>query len=276
MCKVLSVSSSSYYYWLKHPVGLTELKSQELLAQIYRVYQKSKCRYGSPRITMELKQAGIPVSSQRVARAMNKANLKSIVRRNSRVQTTDWRHDYVVFENYLAREFTTERLAQKWVSDLTYIKTGEGWLYLTTVIDLADRKVIGWALSETMKAADTTVAAFKMATGNRPIIQPLLFHSDRGVQYACNEFTEQLNKWPVKQSMSRKGNCWDNAVAESFFKTIKTEMIYHRLFSTRAEAKIAVFEYIEVWYNRQRKHSALGYLTPTQYEEILLNNKLSA
>ena len=276
MCKVLSVSSSSYYYWLKHPVGLTELKSQELLVQIYRVYQKSKCRYGSPRITMELKQAGIPVSRQRVARAMNRANLKSIVRRKYRVQTTDSRHDYVVFENYLARDFTTERLAQKWVSDLTYIKTGEGWLYLTTVIDLADRKVIGWALSETMKAADTTVAAFKMATGNRPVIQPLLFHSDRGVQYACNEFTEQLKKWPVKQSMSRKGNCWDNAVAESFFKTIKTEMIYHRLFSTRAEAKIAVFEYIEVWYNRQRKHSALGYLTPTQYEKILLNNKLSA
>ena len=276
MCKVLSVSSSSYYYWLKHPVGLTELKSQELLVQIYRVYQKSKCRYGSPRITMELKQAGIPVSRQRVARAMNRANLKSIVRRKYRVQTTDSRHNYVVFANYLSRDFTTERLAQKWVSDLTYIKTGEGWLYLTTVIDLADRKVIGWALSETMKAADTTVAAFKMATGNRPVVQPLLFHSDRGVQYACSEFTEQLKKWPVKQSMSRKGNCWDNAVAESFFKTIKTEMIYHRLFSTRAEAKIAVFEYIEVWYNRQRKHSALGYLTPTQYEEILLNNKLSA
>jgi len=276
MCKVLSVSSSSYYYWLKHPVGLTELKSQELLVQIYRVYQKSKCRYGSPRITMELKQAGIPVSRQRVARAMNRANLKSIVRRKYRVQTTDSRHNYVVFENYLARDFTTERLAQKWVSDLTYIKTGEGWLYLTTVIDLADRKVIGWALSETMKAADTTVAAFKMATGNRPVVQPLLFHSDRGVQYACSEFTEQLKKWPVKQSMSRKGNCWDNAVAESFFKTIKTEMIYHRLFSTRAEAKLAVFEYIEVWYNRQRKHSALGYLTPNQYEEVLLNNKLSA
>ena len=154
---------------------------------------------------MELKQAGIPVSSQRVARAMNRANLKSIVRRNSRVQTTDWRHDYVVFENYLAREFTTERLAQKWVSDLSYIKTGEGWLYLTTVIDLADRTVIGWGLSEPIKRADTTVAALEMATGNRPVIQPALFHSDRGIQYACSEFTEQLNKWPVKQSMSRKG-----------------------------------------------------------------------
>jgi putative transposase len=276
MCKVLSVSSSSYYYWLPHPVGLRALKSQELLVQIHRVYQKSKCRYGSPRITMELKQAGIPVSRQRVARAMNRANLKRMVRKKYKVQTTDSRHAYAVFDNYLARDFTAERLAQKWVSDLTYIKTGEGWLYLTTVIDLADRKVIGWALSETLKAADTTVAAFKMATGNRPVIQPLLFHSDRGVQYACNEFTEQLKKWPVKQSMSRKGNCWDNAVAESFFKTIKTEMIYHRLFSTRAEAKLAVFEYIEVWYNRQRKHSALGYLTPNQYEEVLLNNKLSA
>ena len=276
MCKVLQVSSSSYYYWLKHPVSLTELKSQELLVHINRVYQKSKCCYGSPRITIDLRASGIWVSRPRVARAMKRANLKSIVRRKYRVQTTDSRHPYALSENYLQRDFQADRLAQKWVSDLTYIKTGEGWLYLTTVMDLADRKVIGWALSETMKAGETTVVAFKMAVLNRPVVQPLLFHSDRGVQYACHEFTTQLAMLPVQQSMSRKGNCWDNAVAESFFKTLKTEMVYHRDFKTKAVAKLAIFQYIEVWYNRQRRHSALGYLTPCQYEELLLNNKISA
>jgi len=276
MCKVLKVSSGSYYHWLKNPVSLTELKSQQLLVQIQRVYQKSKCCYGSPRITMELKAAGIKVSRPRVAGVMKRANLKSIVTTKYCVQTTDSKHTYPVSENYLQQNFTACRLGEKWVSDLTYIKTGEGWLYLTTVIDLADRKVIGWALSETMKAVDTTVAAFKMATRNRPVVQPLLFHSDRGVQYACSEFTGQLKKLPITQSMSRKGNCWDNAVAESFFKTMKTEMIYHQKFQTKAEAKLVVFEYIEVWYNRQRRHSALEYLTPCQYEDLLVNNKMAA
>ncbi|RYE25704.1 MAG: IS3 family transposase [Sphingobacteriaceae bacterium] len=240
MCKILGVSSSSFYYWLKHPISLTELKSQELLMHIDRIYQKSRCCYGSPRITMELRASGIWVSRPRVARAMKRANMKSIIRRKYRVQTTDSGHIYPVSENFLQQNFTAERLAQKWVSDLTYIKTGEGWLYLTTIMDLADRKVIGWALSETMKAGDTTIAAFKMAAGNRTILQPLLFHSDRGVQYACGEFRLELKKWPIQQSMSRKGNCWDNAVAESFFKTMKTEMVYHRDFKTKAEAKGSV------------------------------------
>jgi len=277
MCKVLQVSSSSYYYWSKHPIGLTGLKPQELLVHVHRVYQNSKCRHGSPRVAMELKQAGIIASRPRVAGAMKRANLKSIVgRKYLRVQTTGSKHTCSVSENYPERDFTASRLGQKWVSDLTYIKTGEGWLYLATVIDLADRKVIGWALSETMKAMDTTVAAFKMAAGNRPVAQPLLFHPDRGVRYACSGFTGQLKKWPIKQSMSRKGNCWDNAVAEGFFKTLKTEMVYHRSFQTKAEAKLAIFEYIEVGYNRQRRHSALDCLTPCRYEELLLENKLSA
>ncbi len=207
---------------------------------------------------------------------MKRIGLKSIVRRKYRVQTTDSKHVFTVSENYLQQDFTAERIAQKWVSDLTYIKTGEGWLYLTTVIDLADRKVVGWALSETLKAKETTVAAFKMAVNNRPVVQPLLFHSDRGVQYACTEFRDQLNKLPITQSMSRKGNCWDNAVAESFFKTMKTEMVYHQKFQTKAEAKLAIFEYIEAWYNRQRRHSALEYLTPCQYEALLVNKKIAA
>jgi putative transposase len=275
-CKVLQVSSSSYYYWLKHPIGLREQSSQALLLQIQRVYHESKCRYGSPRISMTLRQTGIVVSRPRVARVMKRANLRSIVRQKCRVQTTDSKHGYAVSENYLQQDFTAERLAQKWVSDLTYIKTGEGWLYLTAVIDLADRKVVGWALSASMRAAATTVAAFKMATRNRPVGAPLLFHSDRGVQYACHEFTRELKKWPVKQSMSRKGNCWDNAVAASFFKTLKPAMVYHHNFQAKAQARLAIFEYIELWYNRQRCHSAIGYRTPCQQEQILLNNKISA
>ena len=246
------------------------------MARVEQVYQQSKCRYGSPRIAVELKEQGIQASRPRVARLIQKFHIQSIVRKKYRVQTTDSNHVYAVAENYLSRDFTAVRPAEKWVSDLTYIRTGEGWLYLTTILDLADRKVIGWALSETMDAEVTSVAAWQMAVKNRPLSGRLLFHSDRGVQYACREFREQLEGVPVLQSMSRKGNCWDNAVAESFFKTMKTEMIYHRKFATRQEARLAVFEYIEGFYNRKRRHSALGYLTPCQYEERLHQQSIAA
>ncbi|MFD2066999.1 IS3 family transposase [Pontibacter silvestris] len=218
MCQVLQVSASSYYYWLQHPVSLREKKEQELVAQIKEVYQQSKCRYGSPRIAVELREQGIRASRPRVARIMQKHRIQSIVRKKYRVQTTDSSHAYTVAENHLSRDVQAVRPAEKWVSDLTYIRTKEGWLYLTVVVlDLADRKVVGWALSETMEAETTTVAAFRMAVRNRPLFHSLLFHSDRGVQYACSAFREQLEGKPVLQSMSRKGNCWDNAVAESFF-----------------------------------------------------------
>ena len=163
---------------------------------------------------------------------MRQANIKSIIRKKYRVQTTDSNYKYEVAENHLNRDFSTHRLAQKWVSDLTYIRTAEGWLYLTAILDLGDRKVIGWALSTSMQPVDTSIAAWKMAVKNRPISQNLLFHSDRGVQYACTDFKEQLKGLPVLKSMSRKGNCWDNSVAESFFKTLKTELIYHTDYST--------------------------------------------
>lgn len=256
---MLKVSISGFYYWLMHPVGLRERKEQQLLASVEEVYRQSKCRYGSPRISFE---QGIIASRPRVARLMRKHHIRSIVRKKYRVQTTDSKHAFTVAENHLNRVFTTERLAQKWVSDLIYIKTQEGWLYLTAVLDLADRKVVGWALSESMEAEATSMAAFQMALRNRPVTASLLFHSDRGVQYACHAFRAQLEGVPVVQSMSRKGNCWDNAIAESFFKTLKTELIYHRKFSTRQQARLAVFEYIEGFYNRERRHSALGYLTP--------------
>jgi transposase InsO family protein len=276
MCQVLQVSISGYYYWLKHPVGLRAEKEQQLLASVKKVYQQSDGRYGSPRITVELRERGIPVSRPRVARLMRKHGIRSIIGRKYRVRTTDSNHGYVLAENYLNRDFSATKLAEKWVSDLTYIKTQEGWLYLTAVLDLADRKVVGWALSETMAAEVTSVAAWRMAVRNRPITQSLVFHSDRGVQYACEQFRNQLKGKPVLQSMSRKGNCWDNAVAESFFKTMKTEFIYHRKFATRQEARLAVFEYIEGWYNRKRRHSALGYQTPGQLESLFQQKTMPA
>lgn len=273
---MLQVSVSGYYFWLKHPVSLRERKEQELVEQIQQVYEQSKCRYGSPRIAMELKEQGVHVSRPRVARVMQQHHIQSIVRKKYRVQTTDSSHAYTVAENYLNREFHAAGPAEKWVSDLTCIRTGEGWLYLTVVLDLADRKVVGWALSETMEAEATTVAAWQMAIRNRPLFHSLLFHSDRGVQYACSAFREQMEGVPVVQSMSRKGNCWDNAVAESFFKTMKTEMVYHHKFATITEAKLAVFEYIESFYNRKRRQSALGYMTPCQYENLLYSQTVAA
>jgi putative transposase len=270
MCKVLQMSVSGFYYWLKHPTGLRERKQQALLATIEDVYLKSNCRYGSPRVAAELREQGIIASRPRVARLTRKAHLRSITRKKYRVQTTDSNHGYAIAENHLDRDFSAKKLAEKWVSDLTYIRTLEGWLYLTMILDLADRKIIGWALSETMEAKETTIAAWQMAVRNRPLHGQLLFHSDRGVQYACKEFRNELVDKPVLQSMSRKGNCWDNAVAESFFKTMKTELIYHCSCQTRAQARLAVFEYMEIFYNRERRHSALGYRTPCQQEELLL------
>jgi transposase InsO family protein len=182
-----------------------------------------------------------------------------------------------VVDNLLNRDFQVGIAGRAWVSDLTYIRTTEGWLYLTTVIDLADRKVIGWALSNTMTAKDTSVAAWKMASRNRAVSKDLIFHSDRGVQYACNEFTALLKAFPyIRQSMSRKGNCWDNAVAESFFKTLKSECTNHLQNLNMKQTELAVFDYIECWYNTQRRHSALNYMSPNQYNNFLQTWKTAA
>lgn len=273
---MLKVSVSGYYYWLKHPVGARELKQQRLLTQIQQVYDRSQSRYGSPRIADDLSELGVKASRNRVARLMPKANIKSIMYRKYRVQTTDSKHDYPIATNLLNRDFSAEKPCQKWVSDLTYIQTDEGWLYLTAILDLADRKVVGWALSDTLKAIDTSIAAWQMALKNRPLAGELLFHSDRGVQYACTEFRDQFKGLTVLQSMSRKGNCWDNAVAESFFKTLKCEMVNHIHFETRHQARLATFEYIEGWYNRRRKHSTLNYQTPLQSEFHFFTNSIAA
>jgi transposase InsO family protein len=203
-------------------------------------------------------------------RSMRKANIRSIIHRRFRVCTTDSNHNYPVAKNLLNRNFTPKNIGKAWVSDLTYIRTTQGWLYLTVIIDLADRKVVGWSLSTTMKTSYTVIPAWKMAITNRPITTNLIFHSDRGVQYACCEFRDLLKAQPlVIQSMSRKANCWDNAVAESFFRTLKSELIHQMEVKSIAMTKIEIFEFIEIWYNKKRIHASLGYLTPNEYEAKL-------
>ena len=197
---------------------------------------------------------------------MRAAGLKSKVRKKYQI-TTDSNHKYPIAKNLLKREFNPDSINKVWVSDITYIRTKQGWLYLTIIMDLFDRQIIGWALSKTMHASKTVIPAWKMAISKRNITSKLIFHSDRGVQYACNEFRKLFKENSlILQSMSRKANCWDNAVAESFFKTLKTELVYHENYNTINEAELSVFEYIEIWYNKQRLHSALGYLTPYEYE----------
>jgi transposase InsO family protein len=186
------------------------------------------------------------------------------------VKTTHSTHRYPVAPNLLERRFNPDQLNQVWVSDITYLPSGQGWLYLTTVMDLADRQIVGWSLSTTMSAEQTSIAAFKQAHARRAAGKGLLFHSDQGSQYACGDFTKLLNKHRLTQSMSRRGNCWDNAPAESFFKTLKAELVaLEGTFRNYAHARAAVFQYIEVWYNRKRLHSSLGYKTPVEAEQEL-------
>lgn len=212
---------------------------------------------------------GTKVSRVLVARIMKKKHIRSVTVRKFK-QTTNSHHKYSLVENKLSQDFTTTAYNQVWVSDITYIRTQEGWLYLTSVIDLFDRKVIAWQVSNTLRAEDTVIPALNKACSNRPIqaYHSLIFHSDRGVQYACNQFKETIkkHKW-IEQSMSGKGNCYDNAVAESFFKTLKTELIYQNSYKSRKDAYMSVFEYIEGFYNTNRRHSSLEYLTIKEFNE---------
>ena len=270
MCKVLRVSRSSYYNWLTRNPSRQSIENLELSDRIKKIYELSKRTYGSPRVTIKLLEEGFHVSRPRVARLMNKLGLKSIIRKKW-IITTDSRHKYPIVENKLNRNFNVIRPCQVWVSDITYIKTFQGWLYLTVIIDLFDRKVIGWSFSRSLKAAYTTVPAWKMAVRNRMITKKLIFHSDRGIQYACYEFANLLSSYKlVDRSMSRKGDCWDNAVAESFFKTLKVEHIYHHSYRTFKEAELSIFEYIESWYNVNRIHTAIRTSIKNK-KEIILN-----
>ena len=274
MCQVFKVSRSGYYSWINRKLSKRAIYNQMVLEEIKRIFIKSSSRYGSPRIAKELEMINIKASRQLVAKLMRTQNMRSIVKKKFKI-TTDSSHKYPVAENILKREFTVANQNAVWVSDITYIRTKQGWLYLTTVIDLFDRKVIGWSLSHTMKAKDTSIKLFKMALINRPINpnQSLIYHSDRGIQYACAEFVSELSKHKsIIRSMPRKGNCWDNAVAESFFKTLKAELVYQNKYQTKQEAELSIFEYIETFYNTNRRHKQLNNLTILEYQKLINNN----
>lgn len=268
MCKVFKVSRSAFYSALNYLPSKRDSENRRLLSEIRRIHELTKATYGSPRITDELNALGFKVSRPRVARLMMQHKIRAVHTKKF-VVTTDSKHNYPVAENKLNRDFTVEAPGKAWVSDITYISTAKGWLYLTTIIDLYDRKVIGWSQSSNMSAANTSIAAWRMAIGKRPINDKLIFHSDRGIQYACHDFTRLLDSYGnVERSMSRKGDCWDNAVAESFFKTLKVELVYRHRFADREQAGISIFEWIETWYNQHRRHSALGNLSITEFNHI--------
>lgn len=268
MCKLLRVGRNGYENWLLGKQGKRAQRRSFLLFNIKKVYTWSKGRYGAPRITDELKAQGINASRPLVSKLMKKAGLKSKVRKKYKV-TTDSSHNYPISPNLLKQHFLTTKANQVWVSDITYVRTSQGWLYLTVIIDLYDRKIVGWSTSSRLSTRSTIIPAWNMAILNRPIREELTFHSDRGVQYASTLFRNYLKvAKKVKQSMSRKGNCWDNAVAESFFKSIKTELTYHEHYKTRQQAALSIFEYIEVFYNKCRRHSALNNRTIDEFNQL--------
>ena len=270
MCQVLQVSSSGYYRWKRKIISNRILKMNLIKEKITSIYFESKQRYGSPRIAIELKSLDYKISRITVAKYMKQLGLKSKLSKKFKI-TTDTKHNYLTVENVLNRQFTPSLPSKVWVSDITYIHTKEGFLYLTTIIDLYDRKIIGWSLSETMSTKDTILVAWRMATRNRNVEQGLIFHSDRGVQYANSKFVNVLNSYKkITRSMSRKGNCWDNAVAESFFKSLKTELIYGNKLITKEKMKLEIFEYIEIWYNKKRRHSALNYANINEFNNQLI------
>jgi transposase InsO family protein len=271
MAKVFGVSRSGYYAFEGQKTSLHEKVDLELSGETRQIFEDNHGRYGSPRVWEELKGRGWRVSRKRIERLMREMGLRAR-RRRKRVKTTDSAHKQAVAENILKQDFHAENPGEKWVSDITYLGTSGGWLYLTVILDLWDRKVIGWAMSEEL-TAEPVSRALAMAVGNRQPREGLIFHSDRGVQYCSEEFRGTLYRLcpTVRQSMSRKGNCWDNACAESFFSTLKVELEELERRCDKKQIRTAVFEYIEIYYNRCRRHSALGYATP-----LALTNNIAA
>lgn len=265
MCRVLEVSRSGFYRWAGEPVGKRECRRVELGDAIVRVHAANRGVYGSPRVHAALVQEGRRVCRNTVAKVMKQRGIKARTHRRFKVRTTDSNHDHPIAPNLLERRFAADGLNRAWLTDITYIPTDEGWLYLAGVMDLCSRKIIGWSMAEHMRA-DLVCDALNMALAARRPGADLLHHSDRGVQYACDEYQRLLAVRGVRVSMSGVADCYDNAPQESFWGKLKTEMVYLEHFATREQARAAIFEYIECFYNRVRLHSSLGYVSPERFE----------
>lgn len=270
MCRVLGVSKAGYYVWRDRAPSARALSNQRLAVEIRAVHQRSRRTYGSPRVHAELVAGGEKVNRKRIERVMRVEGIRAKKKHRFRV-TTDSRHGEPIAPNVLNRQFAVDEVAGRnrvWAGDITYIPTLEGWLYLAVVLDIGTRSVVGWAMRHTLERR-LACDALEMALQRRCPEVGVLHHSDRGCQYASRDFRALLEREGMLSSMSRKGDCWDNAVVESFFSTLKSELVEDAKWATREEARLALFEWIEVWYNRQRRHSSLGYLSPMQYEQTM-------
>ena len=265
MCKVLGIARQSYYAWRKREPSQRQQENQQLLEEIKEIHEESRCTYGSPRIHRTLKARGHTVGRGRVARLMRENGIRAVQKRSSR-RTTDSNHNFPVADNLLERDFSATRPNQVWLADITYVRTTEGWLYLAAVLDAYSRKIVGWAMDRTM-SRKLCIDALTMAISNRQPSRPLVHHSDRGSQYASSDYQTLLDEHEITCSMSRTGDCWDNAPMESFFGTLKTESLYRYNFDSRDEARAKIFDFIEIFYNRKRSHSALDFVSPAGFEK---------
>lgn len=266
MCQVFGVTRSGYYAWRKRGKSHRKRENEQLIKTIKDIFHGNHQRYGYPRVWFELRLRGILVSKGRVARLMRSTGLRS--RRVKKFkQTTNSKHSLPIAPNRLNKNFKVERPDRIWVSDITYLWTWEGWLYLAVIIDLYSRQVVGWAVSTRINK-ELVLAALNQAINRRNPIDGLIFHSDRGSQYASYQVRELLKKYEFIQSMSNKGDCYDNAVAESFFATLKLELVYPDFFRSRYEARLEIFNFIEIYYNRKRRHSFLNYQPPAAFEAV--------
>jgi len=264
-CQLAGLPRSSFYASLGRPENRQERRNRYLLVLIRETYERERRVYGSRRVHADLRRRGIRCSLNRVARLMKLHGIIAVQHRKYR-HTTDSKHDYQVAPNLLNRDFKAAVPDRIWVADISYIPTDEGWLYLATELDLYSHRIVGWSLSSRL-CRQLVLDAFDMAVGRRRPEPGMMHHSDRGIQYACGDFQQLLKRYGMIPSMSRKGDPYDNAVAESFFRTLKVELVYRQRYRTRAEAKAAIVEYIELFYNSRRRHSSLGYLSPNEYEE---------
>lgn len=266
LCATLEVSPAGYYAWRQRPASSQQQRRDVLVVEIRAIHAEVKARYGSPRMQKELVARGQDCCVNTVAKLMRDNDIRAKTARKFRVTTTDSNHDLPVADNLLDRQFNPSEVNEVWVADITYIPTDEGWLYLAAVEDLYSRRIVGWSMDDNMESR-LVVDALEMAVQRRLPGETLLAHSDRGSQYASEHYQRLLGRHGITCSMSRRADCWDNAPMESFFASLKKELVHDAKFATRAEARAAIFEYIEVFYNGQRRHSSLGYVSPAEYEQ---------